>query len=70
MTSSPSRDVEPGREPWDPANGLRVGILAGGVVGAVVAVVSGVAHFWVVALGGVIGGGIGWWSERRKQPRR
>ena len=54
-------------EPWDPANGLRVGGLVGGLVGAAVIAFTGFTHFWVIAATGAIGGAIGFWSEKRKQ---
>jgi hypothetical protein len=57
------------RPPWDPANGLRVGLLAGALVGAAVVALTGVTGFWLVVLTAVVGGTVGYWSEKRKQPR-
>lgn len=56
-----------GLQPWDPINGLRVGAIAGAAVGAVAVAVSGVANFWVIALPAVVGAGLGYWSEKRRQ---
>jgi hypothetical protein len=42
-----------GRPPWDPLNGLRIGALAGGVIGVILTLIAG--------------GAIGYWSEKRKQ---
>ncbi len=58
------------RQPWDPANGLRVGVVAGGLLGAALLAVTGFANFWVVGLAGAVGGAVGFWSEKRKQPDR
>ena len=60
--------LAPGRQPWDPANGLRLGLFVGALLGAVVVAV-GYAHFSIVAAGAVIGGAVGFWSEKRKQQR-
>ncbi|MGI9616482.1 MAG: hypothetical protein ACR2QO_26435 [Acidimicrobiales bacterium] len=57
------------RQPWDPANGLRVGMFVGALVGTAVAAL-GFAHFWVVAACATIGGAVGFWSEKRKQRDR
>lgn len=54
-----------GRMPWDPVNGARVGAVVGALVGAALIALSGLASFWLVAACGVIGGAIGYRSERR-----
>lgn len=59
--------ISPGRAPWDPVNGLRIGALTGGLIGAALIALSGVASFWIIACCGAIGGGVGYWSEKRKQ---
>lgn len=59
-----------GRQPWDPANGLRVGLMIGALVGAGLVIVFGRSTIWLVALCAAIGGGLGYWSEKRKQPGR
>ena len=61
--------LPPGRMPWDPVNGARVGAVAGALVGAAFIALSGVANFWVIAGCGAIGAGLGYWSEKRKQRR-
>lgn len=64
--SSPNRSLPPGRQPWDPANGLRIGALSGGLVGAAVVALTGLSNAWIVAVGGAVGGAIGHWSQKRK----
>lgn len=57
-----------GWQPWDAANGLRVGILAGGLIGVAVIALTNVSSFWIVVACGVVGGGIGFWSGKRRHP--
>ena len=59
-----------GRAPWDPVNGLRIGAFTGALFGAGLIFLSGVASFWIVAGCGAIGGGVGYWAEKRKQRPR
>jgi hypothetical protein len=61
--------LPPGRQPYDPLNGLRVGALSGGLTGAVAAVVIGPVYAWLVLVGAVAGGAIGYWYERRSLRR-
>ena len=65
-----------GASPWhqhgrmavhDPINGLRVGALAGGLLGAVITMLLGIDFAWIVLVVGVAGGAIGFWSERSRQ---
>jgi hypothetical protein len=58
-----------GRPPWDVINGLRVGGLAGGVVGVLLTAVAGWNSFWPVLPAIVIGGAVGYGSELRKRHR-
>ncbi len=67
VTTIKRPSLPPGRQPWDPANGVRVGVLIGGLFGAALVSLSGIWSFWIVAACGAIGGGIGYWSEKRKQ---
>lgn len=60
----------PGRTPWDPVNGMRVGAMVGGLVGALAMTITGLANLWIVIGGGVIGGAVGFWSEKRNQRNR
>lgn len=53
----------PGHQPYDALNGMRVGAITGGVLGAAVAAVTHIP--WFVLLGGVIGGVIGFVYARR-----
>ncbi len=50
----------------DPVNGLRVGMLAGGLLGALITVLTSVGYAWLVFALGLIGGVIGFWTERRR----
>jgi hypothetical protein len=58
-----------GRPPWDPVNGMRVGILAGGVVGVIITLITPVSGIWLTLVGGAVGGGLGYWSEKRRQSK-
>ncbi|MGB5760746.1 MAG: hypothetical protein WBM50_27780 [Acidimicrobiales bacterium] len=69
MATTERSSLPPAGEPWDPANGVRAGTLTGGLVGAAVLALSGISSFWIVAVCGVIGAGLGYWSEKRKQRR-
>lgn len=53
-----------GRQPYDSLNGLRIGALVGGLVGAAVAAVARIP--WLILAGAAVGGGVGFWFERRK----
>ena len=67
MAAFDRQSPTPGDQPWDPANGLRVGLVAGGLVGVVVTLLTGLANFWVVVVCGALGGGIGFWSAKRRR---
>jgi len=76
MNHSPGRPRDPaanrrslptGRQPWDPANGLRVGTMAGGLLGAAIVALSGISNFWIVAVCAGVGAGIGYWTEKPRQ---
>lgn len=69
VVASSKRSLPRGRQPWDPANGLRVGTLTGGLVGAAVVAITGLSNIWIIAVGGAIGGGLGWWSQKRALTR-
>lgn len=53
-----------GRTPWDPVNGFRIGALTGGVIALGLGLLIGVESFWLVIPGAVLGGAIGYWTER------
>ena len=56
--------LPPGRQPWDPVNGLRIGILVGGLLAAGVIALTGFTHLWVIVVGGIVGGAIGYFSQK------
>ena len=70
MGSSRGSRLLPGRQPWDPANGLRIGVLTGALVGAGLAALTGFSSVWVVSVTGAAGGAIGFWTEKGKQSDR
>ncbi len=55
----------PGRQPYDPINGMRVGALAGAVAGAIATAVLTPAAAWLIPVGAVLGGVVGYVRERR-----
>ncbi len=64
MARSRRTRLPPGRQLYDPLNGLRVGVFAGVIVGGAVFALTGA----VTALigGAVLGGAVGYVSERRR----
>lgn len=67
MSASDNPRFPPGRQPYDPLIGLRVGALAGGVLGAVGAVITQVE--WLILIGGIGGGTVGYLTERNRMRR-
>lgn len=61
---SPNGRLPPGRQPYDSLVGLRVGAIAGGVLGAVAAVV--LTQPLLILAGALIGGAVGYLTERQK----
>lgn len=59
-------DLAPGQNPWDSANGFRIGALVGALVGAGLGLVTSFVGPWVIGGGAVVGGAVGYWSEKRK----
>lgn len=51
----------------DPINGLRVGALAGGLLGALITLLTSTAYAWIVLAFGVVGGAIGYLTERSRR---
>ena len=64
--SNDDRPLPPGRQPYDPLNGARIGALAGGILGALGVALTGMGNAWLVIVGASAGAGIGYWTERRK----
>jgi hypothetical protein len=58
--------LPPGRQPYDVLNGLRIGALVGGILGAIVMVLTSLDSLWVLLIGAAIGGVAGYLYERRR----
>ena len=73
MTSSGKRDgqqsLPAGQQPYDALNGIRVGVIAGSLLGLIAVAVLGAAGMVVVLLLGAAGGVIGYAWERSDQRR-
>ena len=69
MEQSDRPHLAPGREPWDPANGLRIGGFIGALVGGLISITVSTGLVWLVGVFGAIGAAVGFWSEKRKQGR-
>ncbi len=54
----------PGKQPYDSLNAVRIGVVAGGILGAGVTALTSIANLWLVGLFAVIGGIVGFWSRR------
>ena len=57
--------LPPGRQPYDPLNGLRVGALAGGIFGAVIAGLTDIG-FWFVLFAAIVAATVGYWTQKRR----
>jgi len=55
-----------GHPPHDAINGLRVGAFAGGIMGILGSWLVASPHLIALVVGAVVGGGVGYWTERRK----
>lgn len=66
MDESEEYRLPPGRQPYDVLNGLRIGALVGGILAAIVMVVTSFDSLWVLLVGAVIGGATGYLYERRR----
>jgi len=67
MSDSSSTKLPPGRQPYDSLVGLRVGALAGGLLGGVGAAITQVG--WLILLGAVGGATAGYIVERNRMRR-
>ena len=56
-----------GRPPHDPINGFRVGALAGGITGVLASWLVADPHPAALLVGAVVGGFVGYLTEKRKQ---
>lgn len=66
MSESDSHSLPPGRTPWDPWNGARVGALAGGLLGVGATVLIGLSNYLLVPVVAAIGALVGYRSQKRK----
>lgn len=64
MASNHENPLPPGRQPYDSLTGLRVGAVAGGLLGGLGGVAMGTP--WLLLAGAVIGAAVGYLTERRK----
>lgn len=65
MSDQPEPRFRPGVQPYDPLNGMRIGGLAGGVVGAIATAILGAAFGWLILAGAFVGGAAGYaWAKR------
>lgn len=63
MTDEPR--YRPGEQPYDRMNAVRIGAIAGGIVGAVPAALLGGGFVVLLAVGAVAGAFVGrWWHDR------
>ena len=60
--------LPPGRQPYDPLNGLRIGALTGGIIGAVIAGLTNVG-IWFVFLLAIVAAVTGYWTQKSKLAR-
>lgn len=67
MTESDRGRLPAGRPPWDPWNGVRVGLFAGGLIGVILIAVSGWGLYWLALIPAAIGGLVGYRSQVRKR---
>ncbi|MDH4171107.1 MAG: hypothetical protein OEW42_16100 [Acidimicrobiia bacterium] len=70
MPDRPRNRLPAGSTPWDPLNGFRIGVLAGGLAGAGALAVAGSGGVWLVLGPAAVGGAIGYWTEKRRQRNR
>jgi outer membrane lipoprotein SlyB len=64
-----SKRLPPGHQWYDPFNGIRIGGLAGAILGGIATAFAGVGFIWLIAVGAVLGGGIGYWYAKRTTQR-
>lgn len=64
MPANETPRYPPGKQPYDSLNAIRIGILAGGILGVVVTALTSAANLWLVALFAVVGGVAGYWSTK------
>jgi|GEM_PF-6374786 len=67
MSDDSDTRLPPGRQPYDSLVGLRVGALAGGLLGGVGAAITHIG--WLILVGGVAGAAAGYVVERGRMQR-
>lgn len=63
------RSLPPGSQPYDPANGLRIGGFAGGLAGAGLTVLLGPGAAWAIFVGAAVGAATGYGIARQRIER-
>lgn len=67
MTAPSPSKLPPGTSPWDVFSGIRVGVVAGGLAGAVLTLIAGWSAAWMVPTAAVLGGAVGYMTEKRRR---
>lgn len=67
MIDPKTPQLREGHQLYDPINGVRVGALTGGLLGAGVVVMLGGEHPWLIVAGACVGGLIGFVVARRER---
>jgi hypothetical protein len=67
MDSDTEPRLPPGHQPYDPLNGVRIGAIAGGLVGVFVAALTGFGGIGTVAAAALVGGGAGYAYQKRER---
>ena len=66
MSNTGNDRLPPGRQPYDALVGMRVGGVAGGLLGAIGAALTGVTFVGPVLGAAVVGGAVGYVYEKRR----
>lgn len=66
MAKSPDERFPAGRQPYDAMNGIRIGALAGGILGITATALLSFSTIWLMILGAIVGAAAGYRWERQK----
>lgn len=67
MGSERDRRPPAGHQPYDPLNGIRIGAIAGGLLGMGLAAITSIGGIGTVAVAAVMGGAAGYAYHRRER---